>query len=304
MLNHNDDGKMYEIVKIKNCINRIAGGFPEIGPVFNTTSLDLPKLQPSELGFIRVISWLYVHYFEVGKLGCEFIGTQADNAGCNLVRLKNHRTRIQQLRTYCQHNLSYTDTHSKIIQEACETWFKSKSGTHLPGEDAHWLDLLSAIINEAFEYFTDLERILRFIEAHDAYLQIIGQWALRIKRFYPPHRYDVIIEQVASDWGQDKFDAVKFRKRHYDHWRNSFEYRTDEVDFEKEARKIIEGAMLADQQNVLPIDGTDIMEEFSIKPGRAVKEILQIAREIYGAGHCTRASLMLSLKARINSEAK
>lgn len=293
------EGIMYEVLKTRNRVNLISNGFKDIGPVFGTTSLELPIMHPAELGFIRVISWLYVHYFEVGKLGSEFIGTQSDNASVDAATLKNHRGRIQQLRTYCQHNLNYTDSHSKTIQNSCEQWFKSVCGTHLPSEDSHWQSLLESIVKEAHDYFFNLEKILRFIESNEAFPQILDQWQLRISRFYPPHKYDSIIEQVASDWGQDNFDAVKFRKRHYDHWRASFDYRNDEIDFDKEARKIIETAMLADQQDVLPIDGTDVMNEFDIKPGKEVKEVLQLAREMYSANRCTRDALISLLREKI-----
>lgn len=291
------DGAMYDVIKIRDIINKISSGFSEIGPVFGNVSLPLPRLQPSELGFIRVVSWLYVHYFEVGKLGTEFLGAHSDSASMDSSQIRNHREKVQQLRTYCQHNLNFTDEHSNNIQSACESWFKEKCGTHLPNDEAHWQKLLEILVSSALHYFQNLEKIIRFIEANSAFDQILEQWQLKIKRFFPPYKFDKIIEEVAADWGRESFDATKFRKRHYDKWKSAFEYRTDEVNFEREARKLVEAAMLSDQQNLLPIDGRDVMTHFNIAPGSAVKDLLQLARDLYNSKPCTREELLTALMA-------
>jgi hypothetical protein len=249
-----------------------------------------------------VISWLYVQYFETGKLNTEFIGGYGNLSGIDIACLRDHRARIQQLRTYCQHNLSFSEDHSRVIQAACEAWFKSECGTHLPSDENHWEKILVSIILEAKTYFENLEKIIRSIEANETFSQILEQWQLRISRFHAPHKFDVVIEKVASDWGRESFDAVKFRKRYYDKWRASFEYRTDQCDFEKEARKLVEQAMLSDQQDVLPIDGTDVMRAFDITPGSRVKEILQLGRELFTANPCSRDQLLAMILERLETK--
>ncbi|RSZ58072.1 hypothetical protein HF313_23070 [Massilia atriviolacea] len=292
------DGAMYEVLKLRDTINRISSGFSDIGPIFGLVSLQLPRLEPSELGFIRVVSWLYVHYFEVGKLGGDFLGAHAEAASMNISLLRDHRDRIQQLRTYCQHNLNFTDSHSNSIQNACESWFKEKCGTHLPIDEHHWSTLLQLIILEALNYFRTLEKIIRFIETNEAFEQILEQWQLRIKRYFPPHKFDKIIEEVAADWGRDNFDATKFRKRHYDKWRGAFDYQTEEADLEREGRKLVETAMLADQMGILPIDGRDVMSQLNIAPGSAVQELLKIACDLNNAKPYSREALLAELADR------
>ena len=291
--------KMYDVLGFRDRLNGISKGFPNIGAFFGPVSLGLPKLQPAELGFIRVVSWLYVHYFEAGKLGIDFATSQVAIAGIDSGTFKSHRTRIQQLRTYCQHNLTFADEHSNAISAACEAWFKEMCGTHHPSTEHHWSELLTKLIDEAAGYFNSLERILRSIEVSDACEQILEQWNIRIKRFHAPHKFEKIIDEVAADWGHDNFNAVAFRKRFYDRWRNSFEYRTDECDFETEARRLVELALLSEQQNTLPIDGRDVMAEFDIPPGRRVKEVLQIAQEIFSSGPCAREELLTALRCKL-----
>jgi hypothetical protein len=290
---------MYEIIKSRNRLNLISQGFSNIGSIFGDTSLELPKLRPSELGFIRAVSWFYVHYFETGKLGTEFLSNYSGLCAISAPDLKEHRLRIQQLRTYCQHNLNFSDNHSQMIQTACQNWFKEKCGTHLPSEEMHWECLLSSIISEAKSYFDSLETIIRAIEGNGSMQEIVEQWNLRLIRYQAPHKFDRIIEEVALDWGRPSFNVVKFRLRYYDRWKKIFENRTDDCDFEREARKLVEHALLSEEQNVMPIDGIDVMETFDVPPGGKVKEILGIAKEIYATQPCTKEKLLGLIRARI-----
>lgn len=288
---------MYEALQLRDQINAISKGFNSIGPVFGPISLSLPRLAPAELGFIRVVSWLFVQYFETGKLGTEFIGELASARNLENVNLiQQHRVRVQYLRTYCQHNLKPAEEHSQELQTCCEIWFKEHCGTHAPSDEAHWENILNALLDEAKDYFEFIQKVLRTIEKDDSFAQIIEQWELRISRFHAPFKFDEVILAVAADWGRDNIDAIKFRKRFYDKWRKEFEVRTDNCNFECEARKLVELAFLNEQENVLPISGTDVMETFDVPPGKDVGEILKMARELFKENPCNREDLLLQIK--------
>ena len=48
--------------------------FPTGTPVFGSVSLTTPDVEgAAELAFIRTGSWLYSHYFEVGRVGVRFL---------------------------------------------------------------------------------------------------------------------------------------------------------------------------------------------------------------------------------------
>jgi hypothetical protein len=301
----NPQSAMYDVLSLRDHINVISSKFVGIGPVFGPISLNLPKLEPAELGFIRVVSWLFVGYFEIGKLGTEFLSELAVTFNISTDQLNlTHRKRVQQLRTYCQHNLKPDEAHTKEIQSACEGWFTENCGTPAPSDNTHWERILLALISEARFYFGGLEKVLRKIEQSESREQILGQWALRISRFHAPHEFDKVVAAVAADFGRESFDSVKFRKRYYDRWRKEFEVRTDDCDFEREARKLIEHALLSELENVLPINGTDIMREFSIPPGHEVKNILAIAKEIFNSAPCTNDRLYHLIRERITLNSK
>ena len=290
---------MYEVLALRDRINAISTRFSGVGPVFGPISLNLPKLEPAELGFIRVVSWLFVGYFETGKLGTEFLSELATTLNISAEQLNvAHRRRVQQLRTYCQHNLNPNEPRTQEIRSACEGWFAKHCGTHAPSDNAHWNKILLALISEAILYFSGLEKVLRQIEQSDSQGQILEQWILRVSRFHAPYKFDEIVAVVAADFGRENFDSVKFRRRYYDKWRKEFEVRTDDCDFEREARKLIEHALLSELEKVLPINGTDVMREFCIPPGNEVKEILALAKEIFNNAPCTYEQLLQRTRER------
>lgn len=293
---------MYQSLQIKEEINEITSSLKVSDMLFSVTSLQLPKFTPSELGFIRMVSWLYVHYYEAGKIGAEYLTDLAPRflGGSDNVP-KNHRVLIQQLRTYCQHNLAPQEQHSKIILLACENWFFLHSGSKRPGNEEHWSKLLNALIAESLIYFRYLRDSLRSIESDADNSQLLEQWSLRINRYYPPHKFDRIIEEVANDFGKDAIDAIRFRSRHYDRWRKELELMRYDCDYDREARALVEAAFLADQQPRLPINGRDVMSSFDIPPGPRVQEVLAIALDIYRSSPCTKEELIAHLTQRLSA---
>lgn len=287
---------MYQALTLRDEINDISSKFENIDSVFGPVSLALPRLAPAELGFIRVVSWLYVHYFESGKLGTEFLTDIIRvYAPEKLDESKSHRNLVQRLRTYCQHNLDPSQEHSKEINSTCESWFSTHCGTPVPRADEHWENILRVISLDASSYLTCLRDILRKIETDPEATQIKHQWQLKITRFYAPHKFDTLIIEVAADLGRESLDPIKLRKRYYDKWRKEFEVKTDDCDFYIEARKLIEHVLLSEQQDVLPITGLDIMKRFNLVPGPKVKEALLNARRFYDIKPCTKEDLLNQL---------
>lgn len=64
---------MYQILGLKEEIDHVASRLNEINEVFGPLSLRMPRFIPSELGFLRTVSWLFVMYYEVGKVNVDFL---------------------------------------------------------------------------------------------------------------------------------------------------------------------------------------------------------------------------------------
>jgi hypothetical protein len=66
-------------------------------------------------------------------------------------------------------------------------------------------------------------------------------------------------------------------------------------DFEREARKLIEDALLKDPTSVLPITGSDILAEFGLSPGPLIGSLLAEGKRIYQLEPCSRKILLEKL---------
>ena len=105
-------------------INRLASRLTETDRVgFASLSLDIPKLDSPELGFIRTASWLFVLYHEAGKVETAFLAERLSVYGVDAgPDLSGHPHLIRALRTYLQHNLDSSKASDRDTKSHCETW--------------------------------------------------------------------------------------------------------------------------------------------------------------------------------------
>jgi hypothetical protein len=96
--------------------------------------------------------------------------------------------------------------------------------------------------------------------------------------------------------GREAVDVVRLRTRFYDKWTQELNLLEPDYEFEIQARKLIEYALLTVTTPVLPITGKDIMEDFDIPPGPRVGQLLERARRIYDTKPCSRAVLLDQLR--------
>jgi hypothetical protein len=267
---------------------------PSRSPLFGQVSLALPDVDSSaELAFIRTASWLYVHYFEVGRVGVRFLVRRNIASG---QRGRDHLDLVQALRTWSQHNIDPSTEHDARIAEICETWFEHNCGTRVPRTEQHWTTLVGSLLTEAQGFFDFLLELLAAIEVDDDRDLICQQWEDRLTRDWPAYRYHALIAQVAADLGRGALDPVAFYNRQGQVFREALRLVSDDADLEAEARKQIERAMLTDTAAVLPITGQDVMESYGISPGPQVGRILVLARRLYEEQPCDKTELLRRIK--------
>src|SRR6185503_5179729 len=120
---------MYQILKLIEEINEVARKLTQhADPLVG--GLSLPRLSPSELGFLRSVSWLYVHYYEISKINIEFLTEKLPIFGDEHdLEVAKHKLLTQKLRTYSQHNLNPNEPQNQKIRNECEQWFATQCGT-------------------------------------------------------------------------------------------------------------------------------------------------------------------------------
>ncbi len=301
MITQDPESLMYQILDLKEEIDIVASRLGDFNGVFGTLSLRM-LFTPAELGFLRTVSWLYVMYYEVGKVNVGFLTERFSAYNLNSdEKLSQHLRTVQQLRTFLQHNLDPNEKQNLIIQEACEQWIKDRCGTPIPGDEQQWKICLNYLLDEAIQFFLAIRTCIRSIERDDSHEQIVKEWIFLRNRYHPPYEFDNLISKVAADMGRENLDVVRLRKRFYEEWTKELELLQGNYDFEVEARKLIEHVLLYNMTAVLPITGHDIIKEFNISPGPEVGLFLDRARGLYNAEPCSRDELIKKLKLCISN---
>lgn len=304
MTESSPDGLMYQIVARAQEINRVASRLTGMEDgVFAPVSLEMPKFDPAELGFLRLASYLFVLYHEVGKVGVAFLVDRFDVYSLDGDgKLRKHCDAVKKLRTYLQHNLDPRKPHDKGIQEASECWLKEQCGTPIPGGELQWKKALTGVLEEAGRFLDAMLEAIRKIEGDESKEEICREWVFRVSRYHPPESFDELIFRVAADMGRDHIEPARMRRRYYEKWVEELSLLKPGYDFETEARRLIEHALLFGSTPVLPVDGRDIMEEFQIQPGPQVGQMLVEARAIYESAPCSREALLQKLREKTTSQ--
>lgn len=288
---------MYQVIAGREEVDRLAASLKGIANgVFGPVSLAFPKLSPPELGFLRTVSYLFVLYSEVGKVGVKFLTEKFETYGID-ASLAQHARLVRELRTYLQHNLNPLHDHDRSIQESCENWMRDKCGTVIPARDEHWNVCLIALLSRSLDLLDGMRRTIRAIELDESRDEICREWQFRIERNHFPAEFDSLINEVAADMGRGEIDSVKFRQRFYDQWATELSLLNPGYEFRVEGRKLIERTLLNALTPVLPITGKDIMTSFGLSPGPQIGELLETARRIYEKKPCTRETLLEQLGA-------
>ena len=303
MSTQNPESLMYQILGLKEEIDQVSAKLNNINEFFGSLSLKNPIFIPSELGFLRIVSWLYVLYYEVGKVNVNFLTERfpAYNLDPDK-KLSKHPLIVQQLRTFLQHNLDPKEKHSLVIQEACEQWMNDRCETPIPVDEQHWKICLINLLSEAIDFLSTLRTCIRKIEQDESREEILREWDFLRKRFHPPHEFDNLISKVAADMGRENLEVIRLRKRFYQEWMKELELLKGNYEFEIEGRKLIEHVLLNKITSVLPITGYDIINEFNIVPGPKVGLILEKARNLYSIKPCSCEELLEKLRIELNKD--
>jgi hypothetical protein len=242
------------------------------------------------------VSYFFSHYFEAGRDSLDFFGSKLEPFGLDGDgRLRRHRVFLQQLRTYLQHNLSPSKGRDLLIRQECERWFRDTCGADRPSTEAEWQACLQQVLADGIAYVSVVAELLSHVCGDESKDEIVSQWTAFVSRSHRPEDFDRVIAVVAGDLGREHLDVVRFRNRFYDKWIQELGAQTRNYDFEREARKLVEHALLSSTTPVLPITGADIIERFAIEPGPKIGELLRAARQLYDAAPCNKDDLLARL---------
>jgi hypothetical protein len=277
-------------------LERLVSSMGHLEKIFPDLNYAGFKTEPAEAAFMRTTAWLYILYWETGKASVVYlvdIGKKWQTHRGE--ELDFHYRLVAVLRTYMQHNLSLSSNNDCVKKKMCEKWFKSSCGTSVPVEEEHWGCCLKVLLNGAYEFLDVLVSVVRRIEGDEDSGDMLSDWTLRVERYHAPHEFDRVIEEAASDMGREGVSAVVFRRRYLEIWNKSLSLCAFPYDFDQEARKLVEQALLSEPERVLPLTGKDLIERFDMTPGPEVGRLLKQADELFTANPCAKEELLIRL---------
>lgn len=287
---------MLDILTLRKNIDRLSRNLTQ-RQIFGESEFNIPNFTNSELGFIKTVSWLYIHYYELGKVDVNFLLLKFKVYSIDPKEEHSaHYDLVHHLRTYLQHNLDLTKQRNQKMEQYCGSWFRSVCATSYPNTSDDWEQCLKKLLVDARNFLDEIIICIQNIEADESIDQIIKDWNFYRDRYHPPYEFENLISKVASDMGRDLIDSNKLCKKFYNDWKKALEHLNPGYSFEIEARKLIEYTLLTEMTSVMPITGIDIMSYFEVEPGPRVNELLKIAKKIFEEELCNKDDLLKKIK--------
>lgn len=266
------------------------GGAPRVG-----------RLRPSEVGFLRCVSSMYIQYHEVGRADTTFLGFALDVYDLDRKHhQREHLVHVADLRTELNHHLNFVKSRDRAIARRCREWQRSVCGTQVPSQEREWAKCLEALLIEGSALMRAYSACIRCIEADESRETMLERWRVERSRQIPPDVFDRVLGEAAIDLGLTSVDVVRVRRRWYGRWLTQLKLIRVPADWDIEVRRLVECALLDETMPLLPITGTDVMHHFGRGPGPAIGELLSMARQIPGVRRLNKAEILKLLEGRIS----
>ena len=256
---------------------------------FESVSIPWERVEPSELGFIRVVSWLYVMYIDIKKnsKNIQFLSQQH-----LLLGYQNHIENVNRLRTYFQHQITPTgsiqdrDTETK---EWCNNFFNDIIKKNYPESEDEWTDVLNALLEGSMDINDKINASLETLKK-DSTNRRIDVWKKQLQNTHEKYEFEVVFRATIADIGLETLDAYTLTEQNLTKWRKQLEKLEDSYNFNYELRKIIEQDLI-EQKIPPPVNGDDFIN-VGIEKGIRLKQALTLAREIYYQSPCNKEQLI------------
>ncbi len=213
-------------VDLERSTSGLRSAFNETVPrsLISEVSVPEPTEPIDELHFTRLVAWCYVFLIEVAGPPLKYVqgilrGTdpnQHSQIG-NTVRI------VQCLRTYQSHQLE-NSTSDLATKKLVATWMAQHSSE--PIWENRCQAICSAVVTSADAITSTW---IKLCTVQDEKATVVAALLDALDRQWPPHHFDRVIEEVASEHDLKGLDVVAYRKLKIDGWQKliaCFEERT------------------------------------------------------------------------------
>ena len=259
-----------------------------------------PAREDDEASFMRLVNWSYVLLFEVGRVTVPYLIKLPGVTGQAVERLQEGREVVHDLRTWSSHNIGFSSERDAAISKRVSVWFLAQCKSTEPRDESAWglcFERLCSEVGMIVEYCRiALASIAGGVDEAGA----IEELRRRLDRSWPPDRFDEIVVDICTRLGVS-INVPGFRDQRLAKWREFLATIPDADDPRGAITRLIERDVVDHTNDVLPIDGEDVMDFLGLPPGPPVGDALRRARELFRSGIRDRQRLLHRLQ---NEEAE
>lgn len=260
-----------------------------------------PAGQADEASFLRLVAWSYALVFEAGRVTIPYLLDLPDATPDAKPNPKAARHLVHDLRTWGFHNLGFSNDQDLAVSQRSQMWFVSTCGAYPPNDSETWQTCFLALCSEVEAIVAHCQvAMVQVLSSTDDGQAATADLRRRIDRVWPAYEFDKLIGDAAVRLGI-RVDARKFREPRLPKWRGFLESIPGGDDPESQMIRMIERDLLDYVEEVLPIDGRDVMSTLGLAHGPEVGIALHRARELFRCGIRDREQLLSRLETELPS---
>lgn len=254
-----------------------------------------PASDDDEIAFVKLVSWSYVLLFEAGRVAVAYLLQLPAGERSRVRDPTLARVLVHDLRTWSFHNLGFLSDRDREISRRVRRWFIDTCGDCPPGTRQGWRLCFLALCKEVHSTVEHCQGAMTTVLlAEDDGEASTRDLRRRIDRAWPAVEFHKIIDDAAVRLGV-AIDAPKFCGGRLTTWQRYLESLPNGADLESQMLRVMERDLLAHAEDVLPIDGRDVMERLKLVPGPDVGRALRRAREMLRSGIREPQALLAAL---------
>ena len=256
-----------------------------------------PAGDDDEIAFLKLVSWSYVLLFEAGRVAVAYLLQLPAGERAYVRNPTSARALVHDLRTWSFHNLGFVSDRDRDISRRVRRWFIDTCGDCPPTNRQGWRQCFLALCKEVHCTVEHCQGAMTTVLlAEDDGEASTRDLRRRIDRAWPAVEFHKIIGDAAVRLGVP-IDSPKFCGGRLSTWRTYLESLPNGADLESEMLRVMERDLLAHAEDVLPIDGRDVMAKLNLIPGPDVGRALRRARVMLRSGIRQPQALLAALAA-------
>lgn len=240
--------------------------------------------------FYRMVTWLYILYYETGKKPLELFKNHCspDN--------KNHYDNIKEFRTLFQHSLGESDYGEKIKMKF-QVWRELNCESFNKEENEHWKLLLNKLLDEVINFLSFFEKHLEDKVSDEYFEDIKINTKAVIKKEIDIGEVDKIIKEISIALDIELHRPSDVRKEVYQKWVRSLNNLKKDRKRQEYLEELAANYLLTKYlPTLMPLKMAEIESLFNVK-GKQLGELYKTAKDYYIKKRVGKDELITYLKA-------